>query len=85
MSQLAELGEAQQKDLKKKVYTDGEYITLVPREEYKYKISLDRVDSTEKILAWILHLSEKNWMTTAMMARLVKIACKENGVKIQWS
>lgn len=39
-----------------------------------YPIAFDDCDSAEKILSWILHLSEKTWVTTDLLRRFIEQA-----------
>lgn len=36
-----------------------------------YQIHFGRIDTEEKLLAWILHLSEKTWCTPQLIAQLI--------------
>lgn len=36
-----------------------------------YQIHFGRIDTEEKLLAWILHLSEKTWCTSQLIAQLI--------------
>ena len=46
---------------------------------YKYEIELSRLDTQEKILGWVIHLSEKNWMNLRYMHRFIELALNEIG------
>ena len=48
---------------------------------YEYEIELIRCDSHFKIIDWVLHLSEKDWMTTDMINQFIDIALRSNGLK----
>lgn len=50
------------------VSVDATGITLHP----SYVITWDRLDSYPKLAAWIYHLSPKRWVTTRLIARLVR-------------
>lgn len=39
--------------------------------DMKYLINFNRIDTEEKLLAWILHLSEKTWCTSQLIAQLI--------------
>ena len=49
-----------------------------------YPIELDRMDTPEKILGWIHHLTEKGNVTTAHIRAFIDVA-KEMGVKIDFN
>ena len=55
-----------------RVTCDGNYISL----DNSYHIELDRIDTKEKMLEWVLHLSGKDWVTRIMVHRMVEVACK---------
>lgn len=72
--------------MQKMVYIDEGHICLnAPGGVGEYPISLDRVDSAEKILSWIIHLSEKNWVTSEMLGRFVEKCCSANKITVKWS
>lgn len=86
-SQIADVDEVmkrateQEKELQKIVtVSDGEIVINVA---YPYKVALDRCDSHEKILGWVLHLSPKTWMTKDVLERFVRVAVRENGLDVQ--
>lgn len=39
---------------------------LVLNISYEYAVDLSRIDTKEKVLAWIHHLTEKNWASVKM-------------------
>lgn len=43
-----------------------------------YDIELHQIDSHEKLLKWIFHLSQKTWMTATVIRRLCEIAASQN-------
>lgn len=45
-----------------------------------YWIALDRIDTTEKLGHWCLHMAAKNWITTADLGNLVRAAHDLNGL-----
>ena len=42
-----------------------------------YWIGLDRIKTKHDLLHWIFHLSEKNWVTSDHINKLILIMCKE--------
>lgn len=46
-----------------------------------YQIDSDRLDSADKVLGWILHLSEKGWVTARHIRALV-VSAQRYGAKI---
>ncbi|WP_143084530.1 hypothetical protein [Massilia yuzhufengensis] len=45
-----------------------------------YEISLDRINSAEKILQWVMHLTEKSWFTNDMLRAFIVAARREIGL-----
>ncbi len=52
---------------------------------YEYWIDSDRCDTPEKILAWVLHLAPKTWVTAEVLRQFVQLATSINNVKVDWS
>ena len=44
-----------------------------------YEIQLHQIDTHEKLLRWIFHLSQKTWVTATVIRRLCEIAADQNG------
>lgn len=63
-----------------KIVVDDTHLTIKVDEHYDYEIALDRIDSPAKILQWVIHLTEKTWMTTELMRQFVLAACTRAGV-----
>jgi len=57
---------------------DGENITI---NEY-YHIAISRITTKEKLLAWIDHLLEKNWITTDHLQQVIEISTKYHGYNL---
>lgn len=49
---------------------------------YEYDIPIKECGTAERILGWVLQLSEKTWMTMEVLNRFVHVAAREAGVKI---
>lgn len=47
-----------------------------------YQISYDQIDSRAKILSFVHHLSEKNWVTTKIIEQFIELATGIAGVKL---
>ena len=56
-------------------YSDG-FIIL----NGDYDIAIDRTDSHSKIISWVMHLSEKNWVTKEMIASFISLACRKSNL-----
>lgn len=48
---------------------------------YPYEISLDRIATPIKLVGWIEHLSEKNWMTKILVIEFIRRVCLIKGWK----
>lgn len=57
--------------MNRQCYIEKEYIIL--NVHYPYDIELSRLDSHKKLLAWVHHLSGKNWMTVELMRYFIEI------------
>lgn len=54
-----------------KVYISDGYLVLNIR--FPYEIELTRIDTEKKLLGWIVHLLEKNWVSREMLLRMVDV------------
>lgn len=63
-----------------RIEVDEAYLTIKVDEHYQYEISLDRINNAVKILQWVIHLTEKTWMTTELMRQFVIASCTKAGV-----
>jgi hypothetical protein len=43
-----------------------------------YEIELHQIDTHEKLLRWIFHLSQKTWMTATVIRSICEIASSSN-------
>ena len=57
--------------------TDGDILLNGP---YPYPIAWDRINTPQKLVHWLLHLSEKQWFSTEMLRQLILLVCKLQGV-----
>lgn len=46
--------------------------SLLVIKQYNYEIEMSRCSTYEDILAWVLHLSEKTWVTSQIIEEFVK-------------
>lgn len=59
-----------------RVWGDKVYISngfLVLNIKFPYEIELNRIDTERKLLGWIVHLLEKNWVSREMLLRMVDV------------
>ena len=57
-----------------KIEFDDAARVVTLRWRYPYHIGYERIDRPEKLLRWLIHLSEKNWMTKERLILLAE-AC----------
>lgn len=72
---------AHEERLAKQVYVKDNFIIIAV--EYEYPIELARCDTHEKILAWVVQLSDKNWMDPEVLQRFVYLAAQKHGLKLE--
>lgn len=58
-----------------------DFVTLIYPGGNEYDIERSRMDSPEKLLGWIRHLSQKGWVTTDHIHALID-AAREMGVAV---
>lgn len=78
LSELEKAAEAIEKTLQQKVTFDNNGI-LFP--ERNYWIELNRIKTKSDLLSWVMHLSEKIWIDSRMLARFISLVCE----KKKWS
>ena len=66
--------------LAKQVFVDGDRIIIDAL--YPYEIGLDRCDTHEKILAWVVHLADKTWVNPEIMQRFALLAAGQHGLVV---
>ena len=69
LSDLAELVAEKDKKRAKVEVVDG-YVILDSK-SCPYEIELARIKNPQSLLAWVLHLSEKNWVDFVVLKRFV--------------
>ena len=62
-----------------KVYIENSCLVLSIK--YRYEIELSRIDTKEKVLAWLHHLTEKNWASVKMFRRMLTVLEDYFGMK----
>ena len=69
------------------ISVNGKHITLHKHGSVydSYSVELNNCNTPEKILDWVMHLSEKTWMTTLMIRGFIRAACEANNIKIDHS
>lgn len=56
------------------------FITIVT--EYPYHLELASMNTPEKLLGVVMHLTEKTWMTPIMLRGFIRTVCRLNNIKI---
>lgn len=69
---------AAEERLQRQVFLKDEHIVICV--DYEYNIPLDACRTHKDILAWVLQLAEKTWMTMDVMERFILVACQEAGL-----
>lgn len=70
------------KDLAKRVYIEDDSIVLLDGGA-NYVIDFKRCDTAEKILGWIVHLTEKDWVTTEILERFILLAAADHDINVR--
>ena len=58
---------------------DGDVVFMYPQGG-KYEILKTQCDSLPKILRWVMHMSEKNWVTTQAIRVFISLAMQTNNM-----
>ncbi len=59
-------------------------IEIRPEGRGAYTITADRIDTPEKLVVWLLHLSEKVWGTPEVLHQVAQLAAVIGGFSIPW-
>ena len=49
---------------------------------HEYNIPLASCRTHGEILSWVLHLTEKTWMSTEILRRFILVACHQNKLEV---
>ncbi len=66
--------------LEREVSIKDEHIVISLAGEYN--IPLKECDTAPKILGWVQHLCEKDWITTEALGRFISLAADNHGIEI---
>ena len=58
------------------IQVTGDYITFGTG----YEVPIEGCSTYKGVLAWSLELSQKDWITPAMLHRFAEVACQANGL-----
>ena len=72
--------------LRKIVYIDDDCIILKPdpNELFFYDIELNRCDTIESVVGWVMHLIVKTWVTKEIIERFISIAVDHHKLKTEF-
>lgn len=76
LNEMAEQLNRRNEELRQIVRVEGNYIVI--NNSYDYNIEISRCNTPEKLLAWIRHLCEKEWMEFDILERFIDTA-REHG------
>jgi hypothetical protein len=75
---------AQFEGQKEKCFVNGGFIVIVFH-PHTYEISRKQCDSPEKILAWVVQLAQKRWVTPTLIQQFGFVAAQAAGVSLDIS
>ena len=78
----APLGQLKRRQSSGKVVINASNNTATLHYAYPYEIDLDPVRTERDLLAWALHLCEKNWMDTERLHEVVVTIAKHKGFEL---
>ncbi|MGI2028683.1 hypothetical protein [Endozoicomonas acroporae] len=81
MADLADQVIEETEALRRQVFVADGHITI--NVSYEYNIALSSCDTAEKLLHKVWHLCEKTWITPEVLRYFIRLACRENGIKLQ--
>lgn len=76
------LGELQPRQPSGKIVINSRNNTATLHYAYPYEIDLDRIHTERDLLAWALHLCEKNWIDTERLREVVSAIAKHKGLDV---
>lgn len=82
MGELLKQAEVHEKEMDKAFIHDKQARTLTIMVAYPYEIDLDRIKTERDLLAWVMHLAEKNWIDTILIREFAERVAKIKRFKI---
>ena len=79
-AELNKMAKQHERKLARQCFIRGKYLTL--HVVYPYHIELSRIDTKDKLIEWIHHLSEKNWITPQLIRRIIDLVSKHFGFQV---
>ncbi|QJB69790.1 hypothetical protein [Parasphingorhabdus halotolerans] len=64
---LTTLADGMDELLDEKYYVEVDETTITINVKYPYEIPISQCNSTDKLLAWIIHLTEKTWIAPKVL------------------
>jgi hypothetical protein len=65
------------------VECDGDCITIHVNDGYDYNIGISRIDTAEKLISWIMHLTEKPWFSREMCRAIIRLSAAKAGIDVR--
>lgn len=76
---------AKYEELSKILTVDGSHFVfrLSDDEIDQYEIRIQSCDTAEKLISWVFHLTEKQWMTVDLLRYFIQVASKKSNINIR--
>ncbi|MET3817291.1 hypothetical protein [Pantoea sp. UYEF8] len=67
------------------VTVKGKHIIIKDPEPqgWDYDVAISDCNTPEKILSWVMHLSEKTWVTKDIIRQFIRVSAQASGLKIE--
>ncbi|ORM96265.1 hypothetical protein [Pantoea septica] len=67
------------------VTVNGKHIIIKDPEPngWDYDVAISDCNTHEKILSWVMHLSEKNWVTKDIIRQFIRVSAHASGLKVE--
>lgn len=69
--------------MSKRMHVDSDYIVITIADDYD--IPLEKCNTYEGILSWVLQLSEKTWIEREDLRYFIKLACEANKISVPYN
>ncbi len=76
---------AKYEELSKILTVEGNYFVfrLSDDEINNYEINIEVCNTAEKLISWVYHLTEKQWMTVDLLRYFIQVASKKSNINIR--
>lgn len=67
------------------VTIDGNYLIInrFDGDDMEYEIAISECDTAAKLVNWMFHLTEKQWMTRELMREFIRVACHKSNIELR--